>query len=132
MDNPNLYLFLGGGIHLLLFLIYKTLKKPRVFWSIFVFAILLSIVSYINLDRPTLQMKHGNAASWLFLPILFLISFSVFRKIFIWAFGNEPLMTGYMQTSWEQGEYRKLHYGDAIFTISCLCIPLLIILIKFY
>jgi hypothetical protein len=74
-------------------------------------------------------MEKGNAATWTFFPVLFIIYFGLFRQLFLKLFKNEPLMTGYMRWSWEQGEYRRLHMGDAIFTISTLIFPFLTILI---
>ncbi|WP_131726163.1 hypothetical protein [Chryseobacterium sp. Leaf405] len=70
-------------------------------------------------------MVNGNAATWTFLPLFFMIYHWIFRNLFLILFGNEPLMTGYMQSSWEQGEYRRLHTGDAAFTVLTLFLPFL-------
>jgi hypothetical protein len=67
-------------------------------------------------------MINGNAAEWTFFPLLFMIYYWLLRKIFLIIFKEEPLMTGYMQSSWEQGEYRKLHF-EMLFTILTLILP---------
>jgi len=87
--------------------------------------VLIALFGYLNIDRESLKMVNGNAAEWTFFPLLFMIYYWVFRQLFLKIFKNEPLMTGYMQTSWEQGEYRRLHMGDAIFTILTLILPFL-------
>ncbi len=125
MDNQLTYIISGAGLQLVLFVGYKLLKKPKIYWTIFLLTVGLSIFGYLNMDRPSLEMANGNAATWTFLPLLFMIYFGLFRQLFLKLFKNEPLMTGYMQTSWEQGEYRRLHFGDAIFTISTLILPFL-------
>jgi hypothetical protein len=125
MDNQLTYIISGAGLQLVLFVGYKLLKKPKTYWTIFLLTVGLSIFGYLNMDRPSLEMANGNAATWTFLPLLFMIYFGLFRQLFLKLFKNEPLMTGYMQTSWEQAEYRRLHFGDAIFTISTLILPFL-------
>ena len=77
------------------------------------------------MGRESLKMQNGNAATWAFLPLFYMIYYWIFRNLFRIIFGDEPLMTGYMQSSWKQGEYRKLHMGDAIFTVSTLILPFL-------
>jgi hypothetical protein len=99
------------------------------YFIIFIITILISIFGYLNLDRPSLKMLQGNAAAWTFLPLFFIIYYTIFRQIYMKIFKDEPLMTGYMQTSWEQREYRRLHFGDALFTILTLILPLLTILL---
>ena len=70
-------------------------------------------------------MPNGNAAFCSFLPILFMIYYSILRRLFLVIFGNEPIMKAYMQSNWEQGEYRRLHHGDALFTVLTLILPFL-------
>lgn len=125
MDNQLTYIILGAGLQLVLFIGYKLLKKPKTYWTIFILTIGLAVFGYLNMDRPSLEMANGNAATWTFLPLLFMIYFGLIRQLFLKMFKNEPLMTGYMYPSWEQGEYRRLHFGDAIFTISTLILPFL-------
>lgn len=125
LNNQMTYICLGGGFQIILWLGYKLLKKPKIYISCLIIAILLAILGYANVDNKLLIMPNGNAAFWAFLPLLFLIYYAIFRTLFIIIFGHEPLMTGYMQSSWEQGEYRRLHFGDAVFTILTLLSPFL-------
>lgn len=129
MDNQLTYIILGSGIYIVLFIGYKWLRKPRNYWTVLPISFGLAAIGYLNLDRPALQMINGNAAYWFYLPILFMIYFRILRRFFIKVFDNEPLMTGYMQLSWNQGEYRKLHYGDAFFTIANFLLPFLTIVL---
>jgi len=59
----------------------------------------------------------------LILPVLSLVYLGLLRTLFLNVFGNEPLMAGYLHSSWEQGEYRRLHFGDVFFTILTLFLP---------
>jgi hypothetical protein len=125
MDNQMTYILLGGIGQLILWLSYKILKNPKIYLGLFGLTVLIALFGYLNIDRESLKMVNGNAAEWTFFPLLFMIYYWVFRQLFLKIFKNEPLMTGYIQTSWEQGEYRRLHMGDAIFTILTLILPFL-------
>jgi hypothetical protein len=125
MDNQMTYILLGGIGQLILWLSYKILKNPKIYLGLFGLTVLIALFGYLNIDRESLKMVNGNAAEWTFFPLLFMIYYWVFRQLFLQIFKNEPLMTGYVQTSWEQGEYRRLHMGDALFTILTLILPFL-------
>lgn len=125
MDNQLLYFFLGGIGQFILWMCYKILKNKKTYLIILIFTILIALLGYLNINRDSLKMANGNAATFAFLPLLFMIYYWILRNLFLIIFGNEPLMTGYMQSSWEQGEYRKLHMGDAAFTVLTLILPLL-------
>lgn len=129
MENQLLYLYFGGGIQLLLFLFYKILKNNKIYWTIFSITSIIAILGFAKIDDLKLKMVNGNAATWLFLPLLFLIYFSLLRFVFLEIYKNEPIMAGFRASSWEQGEYRKLHLGDSFFTILTLILPFLTILI---
>ncbi|MET3538721.1 hypothetical protein [Chryseobacterium limigenitum] len=125
LDNQSLYIILGGIGQIILWLFYKILRNTKIFLIVLILAILLALLGYLNISRESLKMPNGNAATWAFLPLFFMIYYWILRNLFLIIFGNEPLMTGYMQSSWEQGEYRKLHMGDAIFTVLTLVLPFL-------
>jgi hypothetical protein len=125
MDNQMTYILLGGIGQLILWLSYKILKNQKIYLGLFGLTVLIALFGYLNIDRESLKMVNGNAAEWTFFPLFFMIYYWIFRQLFLKLFENEPLMTGYMQTSWEQGEYRRLHMGDAIFTILTLILPFL-------
>lgn len=129
LDNQSLYIFLGGITHITLWLFYKKLKNIPTYLVLLILTIFIAMFGFFNWDRESLKMKNGNAAEWTFFPLLFMIYYLILRQIFLRIYGNEPLMTGYMQSSWEQGEYRKLHIGDAFFTILTLILPFLTSLI---
>lgn len=118
--------FLGSASHIILWLFYKSLRKRKVYLVSFLIASLLALYAILHIDRA--ELKPTEKDYWLFLPILFLVNFGLLRILFLIVFGNEPLMTGYRQSSWEQGEYRRLHFGDAFFTILTLSVPWLIII----
>ncbi|MCS3868326.1 hypothetical protein J3D55_001242 [Chryseobacterium ginsenosidimutans] len=125
LDDQSLYILLGSIGQIILSLFYKTLKNTKIYLIILVFTILIALLGCLNINRESLKMANGNAATWAFLPLFFMIYYWILRNLFRMIFGNEPLMTGYMQSSWEQGEYRRLHIGDAFFTILTLILPFL-------
>ncbi|PHS06376.1 MAG: hypothetical protein COA88_10830 [Kordia sp.] len=129
MNDQMTYILIGGIGQLALWLMYKILKNPKIYLGLFGLTILIALFGYFNMDRESLQMVNGNASYWTFFPILFMIYYWIFRQLFLKTFKNEPLMTGYMQSSWEQGEYRKLHMGDVMFTILTLILPFVTTLI---
>ncbi|MCR9171174.1 MAG: hypothetical protein NXI10_01685 [bacterium] len=92
-----------------------------------IFVSLVLVAGGFNLQGfDSLQMKNGYAADWLFVPAFFLITFTVTRYLFKLIFKNEPIMAGSMMSSWEQGEYRRLHLGDSLFTVINGFVPMLI------
>jgi predicted membrane protein len=125
LDNQSLYIILGGIGQIILWLFYKILRNKKIFFIVLILTILLALLGYLNTSRESLKMPNGNAATWAFLPLFFMIYYWILRTLFLIIFGNEPLMTGYMQSSWEQGEDRRLHMGDAIFTVLTLILPFL-------
>src|SRR5690554_7228841 len=129
MNNQLTYIVTGGLLFILLHVIYKPLRKPKIYWTIFALTCGFALFGYLNIDRPSLQMARGNAVTYTFLPILYIVYFGPLRQWFLKVFKNEPLMAGYMQWSWDQGEYRRLHFGDVIFTIATLILPILTIIL---
>jgi len=125
LDHQSIYIALGIIGQMILWLFYKILKNKKTFFILLIFTILIALFGYLNINRESLKMVNGNAATWTFLPLFFMIYHWIFRNLFLILFGNEPLMTGYMQSSWEQGEYRRLHAGDAAFTVLTLVLPFL-------
>lgn len=122
--------FLGSANHVILWLFYKSLRKRKVYLVSFLIASLLALYAILHID--SVELKSTEKDYWLFLPILFLVTFGLLRIFFLIVFGNEPLMTGYRQPSWEQGEYRRLHFGDVFFTILTLIVSWLIIIFLSY
>jgi len=129
LNDQMTYIYLGGGGQIVLWLGYKLLKNPKVYLTCFTLAILLALLGYSNVNNKLLIMPNGNAAFCSFLPILFMIYYSILRRLFLVIYGNEPIMKAYMQPNWEQGEYRRLHHGDALFTVLTLILPFLTILL---
>lgn len=122
----ELFWVFSFGILITLILLYKKLRIIKVYWLVFSFTVLIALIGFINLDKTCLQMKNGHAATTLFSPLLFMILFGVLRKVFISIFNHEPLMSQPYAFSFDQGEYRKLHYGDVIFTIACFLLPIIL------
>ena len=123
------YILLGGISQLVLWLSYKILKNQKIYICLLGLSFVLALFGYLNLDRESLKIVNRNAAHWTFLPLIFMIYYWILRQLFLKIFKNEPLMTGYMQSSWDQGEYRRLHMGDAIFTVLTLILPFLTIML---
>ena len=113
--------FLGSAIHGLFWLFYKKLRKRKIYFISLLISSLLALYAILHIDSP--EVKSVESDYWLFLPGLSLVYFGLLRILFLNIYGNEPLMAGYMQSSWEQGEYRRLHFGDVFFTILTLFLP---------
>jgi predicted membrane protein len=84
--------------------ILQNFEKTKTYLILLLLSSIIGLFGYSNLNRQSLKMINGNAAEWTFFPLLFMIYYWLLRKIFLIIFKEEPLMTGYMQSSWEQGE----------------------------
>jgi len=123
MSTPATYLLIGMGIHLVFWLGHKLLRKKWVLVSAIILSGLLAFIAFNYQGIDSLQMKGGYAANLFFSPAMFLITYTLCRYFFKLIFKNEPIMSGYLSTNWEQGEYRKLHMGDSMFTVITLILP---------
>lgn len=90
-----------------------------------IYLISLSISFLLGLLGLYLRYDSIKGSSFLLLPLFFLLIYQLLRFIFKLIYGNEPILAGRNQSSWEQGEYRKLHFGDVIFTILLLFAPII-------
>lgn len=93
--------------------------------KIYVFSLIASIFLNILGLFYFLEYKETKAF-YLCVPFFFLFIYQILRFSFKLFFRNEPILSGYLQKSWDQGEYRRLHYGDAIFTILLLFLPAIV------
>jgi len=125
MDNQMTYFLIGGIGHIILWMSYKKLKQKKTYLTLLTLTVILATFGFLNIDNQELKMENGTAAAWAFIPLFFMIFYWFIRQIFIMKFHNKPLMTGYFKSSWNQGEYRRLHIGDALFTILTLILPML-------
>lgn len=124
--NPDVYFIVGASTHFVFWLAHKQLYKKAFLFSAVAISVIFIIVALNMQGIDALQNKVGYAANWLLSPGLFLLTYVIARFLFKAIFKNEPIMAGYMQFSWEQGEYRKLHLGDSLFTVITLFLPMLI------
>jgi len=86
----------------------------------------MALIAFKYQGIEPLQMKGGYAANHFFSPALFLIIYFLSRYLFKLIYKNEPIMTSYWSKDWDQGEFRKLHIGDSLFTVITLVLPILI------
>ncbi|GGP05536.1 hypothetical protein GCM10010992_22010 [Cloacibacterium rupense] len=100
---------------------FKLMIPPKLY---FIFLLISFIIAFIGIYLRTYQ--NLLESYYLLIPFIFLVLYQLLRLWFKLFFGNEPILSGYLQSSWEQGEYRKLHFGDAIFTILLLFLPVII------
>ncbi|MDX2361774.1 MAG: hypothetical protein QNK23_13275 [Crocinitomicaceae bacterium] len=126
MNSPATYFIIGMGIHLTFLLGHKLLRKKRIMIGASVISACLAFTAYYFPYMESLQMKNGYAMNSLYSPAIFLVIYVLSRYLFKLIFKNEPIMAGYMSLSWEQGEYRKLHLGDSLFTVATLILPMII------
>lgn len=99
--------------------------KTIIPFKIYVFSLIASIFLSILGLFYILEYKEIKAF-YLSVPFFFLIIYQILRFSFKLFFRNEPILSGYLQKSWDQGEYRRLHYGDVVFTILLLFLPVIV------
>jgi len=128
MDTWRVYFWIGNGLLIALYVGYKFLLRPKFYWSALFISLVIAAFGLSKISDPELIGKNSGASIWLLSPFLFIVSFGIYRQIFLRIFKNEPLMTRAYMMSWDDGEYRRLHFGDAIFTVMCLMTPLLSLL----
>jgi len=116
------YLIIGFSLKLILagVMTFKTVIPKKIYLRFLIISCLLGLVGFYI--RYHINLKDG---CFLLMPLFFLLIYQVLRYIFKLFFGNEPILAGRNQTSWEQGEYRKLHFGDVIFTVFLLLTPII-------
>jgi len=129
MKNPDWYFYLGATcwLILLVFAYTKYLNKLRFIIPNLIFSLVLALYGFLNFNDPSIQLKNGSAAAFLFLPIFYLVFYIILRKIYLVLFADEPLMTAPYMWSWNSGEHRKHNFPDAIFTILTVMLPLLMV-----
>lgn len=124
MEEWDVFFWIGNGLLIILHIGYKLLRKMQGFSVLFVITALIAVFGIYKTSDLTLE-KNNSSGIWLVAPFLFVVCFGIFRLIFIKIFKNEPLMTRPYMISWDDGEYRRLHFGDAIFTILTYMTPIL-------
>jgi len=100
---------------------FKTIIPVKIYVFSLIASIFLSILGLFYI----LEYKEIKAF-YLSVPFFFLIIYQILRFSFKLFFRNEPILSGYLQKSWDQGEYRRLHYGDVVFTILLLFLPVIV------
>lgn len=113
-------LIFGGLPFALLFGFYKKLDDKRFFKVAFLFTITIAIVALLNHDHPFLVMKKGSGIAFLFMPFLFVVEYVALRKLYIYLFGWEPVMT-YMNGC--ATAKRKCVFWDYIYSFLVLLLP---------
>lgn len=110
------YLILGLIFELVFIsiMIFKTIIPTKIYWWCLFTSLLLAAIIPLFDDKKSF---------YLLIPFFFLVIYQFLRFIFKRIFGNEPILAGYWQRSWDQGEYRRLHFGDSVFTIALLFLP---------
>ncbi len=129
MSNPDWYFYIGGifWLILVLFAFAKYLNKLRFLVALLFLSLLLAVYGLLNFNEPSIQVKYGSAAAFLFLPIVYLVFYLILRKVYLVLFADEPLMTAPYMFSWESGEHRKHNLPDVIFTLLTVLLPPLVV-----
>lgn len=96
-------------------------KKPFFLFSLII-SVCLAIIALVYHDVPSLQMARDSAAVFAVMPLLFILTYSLLRKLFLILFACEPINVAYNQSSFA---YRKFIFPDYIFTFSIVLIPIL-------
>lgn len=118
-----IYLITGIAIELFFvgIMTFKLIIPKHLYFICLLISIILGLIGvYLRISQDFIESYY------LLIPFNFLLLYQLLRFIFKSFFGNEPILSGYKQKSWIQGEYRKLHFGDVIFTILLLFSPVII------
>ena len=117
------YLIIGLAIELFFIgvMTFKLIIPKKLYFIFLLISIIIALMGiYFKINQNLVESYY------LLIPFIFLGLYQLLRFWFKFFFGNEPILSGYLQSSWEQGEYRKLHFGDVIFTILLLFSPIII------
>jgi hypothetical protein len=129
MDAINICLVLGLIVHFSLILAYQKIRNRKVYLSLLSISTFIALIGFLLRNQPYLKSGEINASVFFYLPILSLLYLGFFRLFFQEMFGEEPLMTKAYSLSWEQGEYRRLHFGDLLFTLFTILGPIFTIML---
>lgn len=123
MLNSEVFAITVGVIPtaILFALSHRLNKKPFFLFSLII-SVFLTIIAFVYHDVPSLQMARDSAAVFAVMPLLFILTYSLLRKLFLILFACEPINITYNQSSFE---YRKFIFPDYIFTFSIILIPIL-------
>lgn len=116
-------------IHLVFHLKYKKVRIRKVFWTLITISSFLALTGYIIRNQPSLTYGNINASVFFYLPLFSLLYIGFFRMFFQEIYYEEPIMAKPYSIGLNQGEYRRLHAGDIIFTIFTLLAPILTVMI---
>ncbi len=129
MDTINICLVLGLIIHFSFILAYKKIRNQKVYLSLLSISTFIALIGFLFRNQPHLKSGEINASVFFYLPILSLLYLGFFRLLFQKMFGEEPLMTKPYEFNWDQGEYRRLHFGDLLFTFFTMLGPILTVML---
>lgn len=118
-----IYLIIGFAIELFFIgvMTFKLIIPKKLYFMFLIISIIISLIGFYFRVNQNLKESY-----YLLIPFNFLLLYQLLRFVFKLFFGNEPILSGYKQISWDQGEYRKLHFGDMVFTILLLFSPVII------
>ena len=124
MDTINICLVLGLIVHFSFILAYKKIRNRKVYLSLLSISTFIALIGFLLRNQPYLKSGEINASVFFYLPLLSLLYLGFFRLFFQEIFGKEPLMTKPNEFNWDQGEYRRLHFGDLLFTFFTMLGPI--------
>ena len=118
-----IYLIIGFAIELFFIgvMTFKLIIPKKLYFIFLIISIIIALIGFYF--RINQDLKESF---YLLIPFIFLVLYQLLRFGFKFFFRNEPILSGYLQSSWKQGGYRKLHFGDVVFTILLLFLPIII------
>lgn len=119
-----IYLIIGFAIELFFIgvMTFKLIIPKKLYFIFLIISIIIALIGFYFRINQNLKESF-----YLLIPFIFLVLYQLLRFGFKFFFRNEPTLSGYLQSSWKQGGYRKLHFGDVVFTILLLFLPIIII-----
>lgn len=120
----DLYFLSGLTVQYLMLFFHQSLQI-RKYRILSLLTIIFFIACYIFIKSNVFtHLRNQGKTGPLLAPGIFLVVYFLLRKLFLLIFKNEPIVAMFYSLSWEQGEYRKLHFGDLIFTALNMILPI--------
>ena len=123
MNTYKICLILGLIIQFAFLFAYKKITDKKVYWSLLSISTFLALTGFFVRNLPEFKHFEINASVFFYLPLFSLLYLGLFRLFFQEIFGEEPIMAQAYSLSWDQGEYRRLHFGDILFTSFTILSP---------
>ena len=129
MDLFNTIFIISLIFHFALNYLYKRLRKRKKYVIMLLITALIAIIGFFLSEEPSFTYVEINLTVFFYLPFLSILFIGFSRLSFQVIFEEEPILARPLALSWKQGEIRRLHFGDILYSFMTIIGPILIIMI---